>query len=143
MSQSLTQSERFAVFAGAACIGGVMVFALSREMGWLDAGLARRAVGACLAMLWIILANILPKLGATLASERRAAARQAGAERWSAGLFVLSGLVVLAIWLFAPEERAVLASGLIGLAAFCLALALVLITRVRSGAETPGDPHET
>ena len=101
----------------------VLATALAGEFELIDQGLAKRGVGAALALLLLVLANQLPKLIVPLAIRRDNPAPVLAAERFAATVLVGAGLASLAVWIWWPAAQMMAVAGIIVLAGFGLASA--------------------
>lgn len=101
----------------------VLAIALAGEFGLIDQVLAKRGVGASLALLLLMLGNQWPKLVLPLAARQENPAVILAAERFAATVLVGAGLAALAVWVWAPAAWMMPIAGAIVLAGFGLAAA--------------------
>ncbi len=101
-------------------IAFVIGIAAGKETGFIDASLAKRAIGVVFGGILVITGNVLPKLVRPLAAEAGALDPFSVLTRFAGWAFVLAGLVIVAIWLLAPHEHAMLGASITGLGAFAL-----------------------
>lgn len=101
----------------------VLGLALAGEFELIDHDLAKRGVGASLALLLLLLGNQLPKLVLPLAARAENSAPVLAAERFAATVLVGAGLGALAVWIWWPVEQMMPVAGAIVLAGFGLAAA--------------------
>jgi len=101
----------------------LVTFGLAKEWDVIEGGLAKRAVGMLLSAMLIVLGNVLPKLVRPISGRRGNPVRHMAAERFAGWTFVLTGVVCVAVWLFAPLESVMLIASLVGLSAFSLVFA--------------------
>ena len=116
----------------------VMGVALAGEFELIDHELAKRGVGAGLALLLLLLGNQLPKLVLPLAARGETPALVLAAERFAAMVLVGAGLASLAVWIWWPAEQMMLVAGVIVLAGFGLAAANWARVLLVSGAAAQG-----
>lgn len=119
----------------------IVALVLASELEWLERETIKRAGGILLGLVLVGAGNVLPKLVAPL-SGREPASAGAGADRLAGWVFVLAGLAMIAIWLIAPVELAAPAVAVLGVAAFLLAVAALIVQGARQGGamRTPPSP---
>lgn len=118
----------------------ILAFAVARERGMLDPDLARRVVAIGFGVMLVVLGNALPKLVRPLRMHDNDHAKVVAADRFAGRIFVLAGIVFVALWAFAPVEHVMRTSALVGLAAFGFVAASQL--RLSLGRD-PGRGHAT
>ncbi|MFN0022509.1 MAG: hypothetical protein ACKVS5_01260 [Parvularculaceae bacterium] len=126
-------SEKAFLKRGLALIGALAcaVFA-TRIAAALEASSAQallRAIGAALGAVLMLSGNFLPKMADPLSSRSRHRARRNSATRLMGWLFTLTGIGVIAIFLFAPLSDAPLTASALAVGAFAASAALALWER--------------
>lgn len=119
------QSSKFkisAVLTGLLVLA-VMAVALAGEFEWIDHDIAKRGVGASLALLLLLLGNQMPKLILPLAVRREKPAPILAAERFAATVLVVAGLAAMGVWIWWPADQMMALASVIVLAGFALAAA--------------------
>ncbi|WP_417482651.1 hypothetical protein [Maricaulis sp.] len=101
----------------------VLGVALAGAFGWVDHNLARRGVGAALALLLLVLGNQFPRLVLPRAARQENPAPVLAAERFAATILVCAGLAALPVWVWWPAAQVMQVTGVIILAGFGLAAA--------------------
>lgn len=99
----------------------MMGFAVAKKTGLIDADLAKRGAAAMIGILFIVAGNFVPKL--RLFQPDSDVPGASAVDRFAGWAFVLSGAAFVTVWTFAPIEKAMLGSPMIGLAVFMLVLA--------------------
>jgi hypothetical protein len=115
--------------------------------GWWSAGVLLSLGGAVVGIV-LVLGNALPKLVRPFWMHGNDPARVMAADRFAGWIFVLAGIVFVALWAFAPTEHVMRISALVGLAAFGLVAASQFRPslgreRARGHAATEGDAATT
>lgn len=118
-------------------IAVIMAVAVSKEVGWLDGGTAKRLVGVNIAAMLVLMGNYMPKAGFLHLFVDAPHKSLARAELMAGRILCLAGVVIMGVWAFAAIENAPLAAALIGLAALFLALASWLMLKpTRTGEKS-------
>jgi small-conductance mechanosensitive channel len=115
-----TGAPKIILFAAAIMFAALMGFALAGQFELIDRSLAKRVVGSMFGLILMVTGNYLPKVVLPVSARRRNPARAMAAERAAGWIFVLAGLVTIAIWILLPIESVMLTAGLVGLGAFIL-----------------------
>ena len=122
--------QTHSVFSGESAVINVMVlsaivltFAMAKELGLIDGSLAKSAVGMTIGAVLIVTGNVLPKIAQPISLRQRKFIGVMAADRFAGWTFVLTGIVYVAAWLFAPLDHVMLISSLVGLSAFLLVIA--------------------
>ncbi|WP_339748714.1 hypothetical protein [uncultured Maricaulis sp.] len=123
-------------------IVAVLGIALAGEFELIDRNLAKRGVGASLALLLLLLGNQLPKLVLPLAARAENSAPVLAAERFAATVLVGAGLAALAVWIWWPAEQMMPVAGAIVLAGFGLAAANWTRVLLANGGAVRGVSNE-
>jgi hypothetical protein len=92
-----------------------IAFGLADSMRVIDTVIAKRAIGFAIGLMMVVVGNSLPKLR-PLHSSRAKASSTAG-ERLSGWTFVLAGSAWIALFTFAPLNRARYVAALVGIGA--------------------------
>ena len=122
----MTESKPYPAFMRTLAISVVALLAafaamvIAKEMGWISAELARRAVSALIGLLLVVCGNYLPKLTGAPSPDSGPLGR---ADRAAGRLLMVTGLGFALIWVLAPLDWARSASPLAGLGGGLLALA--------------------
>ena len=123
-------------------VAAVLGVALAGAFDLIDHALAKRGVGAALAMLLLVLGNQFPKLVLPRAARQENAPSVLAAERFAAAILVCAGLAALAVWIWWPAVQVMQVAGLVVLAGFGLAAAnwvrVLLTGAARAEAITAG-----
>jgi len=98
-----------------------MGFAIAKKTGVMDPDLAKRGAAAMIGLVLIVTGNFVPKL--RLFQPQDGASGASAVDRFAGWTFVACGAAFVAVWLFAPIDKAVLGSPMIGIAGFLLVLA--------------------
>ncbi|MGH8427287.1 MAG: hypothetical protein ACRES7_04800 [Gammaproteobacteria bacterium] len=93
-----------------------LALTLAGNLGILDAVFVKRAIGVLIGVTIIVTGNFLPKIR-PMNAPGCDPVKATAAERVAGWMLVLSGLAYLALFIFAPLDRARLAAPIIGLAA--------------------------
>jgi hypothetical protein len=97
-------------------MGIVTAVAATKGMGFLEATTAKRAIGALIGVMALVIGNFLPKLR-PLNSPDANPAKGMAAERFAGWILVLAGIAYIALFLFAPLDQAGRLSSVIGIGA--------------------------
>ncbi|MEZ5997764.1 MAG: hypothetical protein R3B98_03615 [Hyphomonas sp.] len=128
-----THEPRRAVIAMAftllGIVGAMMAFGVAKKTGALEPEAARRGAAAMLGLMLAVIGNFVPKL--RLFQPAGGPADSGPVDRFAGWAFVVCGLVFAAVWLFAPADKAMLGSPMIGVAGFLVVLARWLAWRGR------------
>lgn len=107
------------------CFIAVCALGLGKLTGTLDPLVARRGVGAVLGLILVVTGNFVPKLH--MFQPAADAVHSDEIDRFAGWTFVASGLAIAALFLFAPADKMMVASPLVGLAGFLAVLTRWLI----------------
>jgi hypothetical protein len=116
-------APKIILFLAALMFAALMGFALAGEFELVGRDLAKRGVGSMFGLIMAISGNYLPKVVLPVRARRRNPARAMAAERAAGWIFVLAGLISVAIWTLLPIEKVMLTASLVGLGAFLLVAA--------------------
>jgi hypothetical protein len=116
MQIACRRSTARAGFAFISLVGLVTAVAAAKGMGFLEAAVARRAIGLLIGVMALVIGNFLPKLR-PLNSPDGNLAKGMAAERFGGWILVLAGIAYIALFLFAPLDQAGLLSSAIGISA--------------------------
>ncbi len=140
----LVAPVKTAVWRFLGLMGIALALAMARRMDLIELGEERRAMGMLIGVMVVVMGNLLPKMR-PLQTPGRSPAQASSAERLAGWVLVLAGIVYLALFLFAPLDRAQSIASLIGIGALLLiALRWASLARVawvgwaKSAAETAG-----
>ena len=112
-------------------LGSSLVFGLLQTNGLIDASIGKRSYGIVMGFVLIVTGNHLPKTVRSMTASRCDPARLMAAELFAGRVFVLAGIIYVAVWIFGPLDQVNLLSSLVGLSAFALVLARWLTTRTK------------
>ncbi len=124
-------------------IAAVLIFALAKEFGLIDGSIAKRVVGILFGAILIVTGNLLPKIVQPLKASLQGAANTKAVERFAGRTFVLTGVLYIAVWVFAPKEHAMLISSAIGLIAFAVVGAICIRLAFSAPASQLFDTEKT
>jgi hypothetical protein len=124
-------------------VAAVFVFALAKEFGFIDGSIAKRVVGMLFGAILIVTGNLLPKIVQPLKASPQGAANTKAVERFAGRTFVLTGVLYIAAWVFAPKEHAMLISSAIGLIAFAVVGAICVRITFSAPASQLFDTEKT
>jgi hypothetical protein len=96
----------------------VMVFGLANKMGVIDGDLTKRTIGLAIGVMLVIIGNYLPKLRPL--NWVRANSNSTANERLSGWILLLTGIVWIAFFTFAPLSQARHVSSLIAISALTM-----------------------
>ncbi|HIG23952.1 MAG TPA: hypothetical protein EYG02_10230 [Henriciella marina] len=99
----------------------MMGFAIAKKTGAMNPDLARRGAAAMIGLVLVVTGNFVPKL--RLFQPKDGAPGASAVDRFAGWVFVACGAAFTAVWLFAPIDKAMLGSPMIGVAGFLLVLA--------------------
>lgn len=102
-------------------VAGMAAFAIAKKTGMLDPDIAKRGAAAMIGLVLVVTGNFVPKL--RLFQPPDGAAGASAVDRFAGWTFVICGAAFVAVWLFAPIGKAMLASPLIGVGGFLVVLA--------------------
>lgn len=131
---------RASLFGASLVIAGALLISLGGQTGWLGDVAGDRLFGVMLGLVLVVTGNFLPKTVRPITQRHCGSVRLARFERRAGWIFVLAGLVHIAIWIFAPADSANPAAMMIVAAALCLIAALWLLTK--GGGPAPSQ-HRT
>jgi hypothetical protein len=120
----------------------LMGFALAGEFELIERNLAKRIVGSMFGLIMMVSGNYLPKVVLPVSARRRNPARAMAAERAAGWIFVLAGLISVAVWALVPIEKVMLTASVIGLGAFLLVGAnwvWLVVGRTEVAVDTPDE----
>lgn len=107
-----------------AMIVGFLAFTLAaaglaflQKMGFIDAPIERRAMGLILGAVIVVTGNFLPKTRPLTAPGVNPPGPAAAAERFAGWIFFVVGIAYIALFAFAPLDRARKISAILGMAA--------------------------
>ncbi|MCI4644677.1 MAG: hypothetical protein MRY64_07840 [Hyphomonadaceae bacterium] len=117
-----THPMRSLGIAIAAVVIFMMIFAVAKKTGYADPAFAKRGAAAMLGLMLVIAGNFVPKMRLFQPAKGNLAGASA-VDRFAGWVFVICGLAFSTVWLFAPLDKAMLGSPMIGVAGFLLVLA--------------------
>jgi hypothetical protein len=97
----------------------VAAIAIVKSAGMIDAAVAKRATGLVIGLLIVITGNFVPKMR-PLSAPGRDPSRVNASERFAGWTLVFAGIAYIALFAFAPLDRARMLSSTIGIAAMVL-----------------------
>jgi len=102
-------------FLGFALAAAALAFA--QKMGFIEAPLAKRAMGLILGAVMIVTGNFLPKTRPLNAPGVNPPGPAAAAERFAGWTLVVTGIAYIALFAFAPLDQARKVSSILGIGA--------------------------
>ncbi|RIJ23858.1 hypothetical protein D1224_06285 [Henriciella barbarensis] len=143
MTQAVEPRRAIIPLAVGVCtiVGAMLAFGITKKTGILDPDLARRGAAAMLGLMLVVMGNYTPKLRLFQPAGEHTGA--SAVDRFAGWTFVVAGLAFVAIWLFAPIDKAMLASPMIGVAGFLVVLARWLAWGERAGGTASVLPRPT
>jgi hypothetical protein len=97
-----------------------MALAFSQKLGLLDAAVVKRGMGLILGITVVVTGNFLPKTRPLNAPGVNPSGAAAAAERFAGWILVMVGIAYVALFSFAPLDRARTISAVLGISAMVL-----------------------
>ena len=110
-------------------LGASLALSLLQNFGAIDVSIYKRSFGVIMGFVLIVTGNHLPKTVRSLTAPRCDPTRLMAAELFAGRVFVLAGIIYVAVWIFGPLDQINLMSSLVGLTAFMLVFIRWLTSR--------------
>jgi len=101
----------------------LIALGVSKATGFIESNQAQQGFGIVLGLILVLLGNFLPKLVLPLSQRGDDPHKAIRNERMAGMLFVLTGALIVSVWLFVTQEYRMMVSSVVGLSVISLVFA--------------------